>query len=272
MSRIIIALIVVLCVSCTYAFQPLRSVNSLRSTSTRVNENFGFKFAEDPYENTPDTILGEVNLKDGFVKSYKPDALLLSNDDDLILKIRKNQLLRTTVESGLLDALEAQGLTLSQVEKLLPIIDDLGLLPLAVKNKELVLSLAPLIVDTAFLGLPLAASVVGTSPSTYSTIGAVCFALAGFEGIAQGNGFLAVLLAVLGTPAAVLGSVLGQVFGDKPPASSYSTVSVPSSLSSSVSSTKSDPQPKVSSSARVSTNSIGGQQNGKRKRIKINSF
>ena len=65
MSRIIIALIVVLCVSCTYAFQPLRSVNSLRSTSTRVNENFGFKFAEDPYENTPDTILGEVNLKDG---------------------------------------------------------------------------------------------------------------------------------------------------------------------------------------------------------------
>merc|ERR1711871_1160461 len=170
------------------------------------------------------------------------------------------------------DALEAQGLTLSQVEKLLPVIDELGLLPLAVKNKDLILSLAPFIVDTAFLGLPLAANVVGTAPSTYSTIGAVCFALAGYEGIAQGNTFLAVLLALLGTPAAILGSVLGQVFGDKPAVSSYSTVSVPSSLSSSVSSTKSDPQPKVSSSARVSTNSIGGQQNGKRKRIKINSF
>ena len=189
-------------------------------------------------------------------------------EDDLVLKIRKNQLLKTTVESGLLDALEAQGLTLSQVEKLLPVIDDLGLLPLAVKNKELVLSLAPIIIDTAFLGLPLAASVVGTAPSTYSTISAVCFALAGYEGIAQGNTFLAVLLAVLGTPAALLGSVLGQVFGEKPPVSSYSTASVPSTLSSA----KSDPSPKVTSSARVSTNTVGGQQNGKRKRIKINSF
>lgn len=269
--RFFIALFLALCVSCSYAFQQLRSVNSVRSANTRVNENFGFNFAEDPYKNTPDTILGEVNLKDGFVKSYKPDALLLSNDDDLLLKIRKNQILKTTVESGLLDALEAQGLTLSQVEKLLPVIDELGLLPLAVKNKDLILSLAPFIVDTAFLGLPLAANVVGTAPSTYSTIGAVCFALAGYEGIAQGNTFLAVLLALLGTPAAILGSVLGQVFGDKPAVSSYSAVSVPSTFTSS-SSTKSGPTPKVSSSARVSTNTMGGQQNGKRKRIKINSF
>ena len=104
----------------------------------------------------------------------------------------------------MLEALEAQGLSLSQVEKLLPIVDDLGLLPLAVKNKDLVLSLAPLIVDTAFLGLPLAAGVVGTSPSTYSTIAFGCFALAGYEGVAQGNAFLAILLAVLGTPAADL--------------------------------------------------------------------
>ena len=65
MSRIFIALLVALCASCSHAFQSLRSANSIRSTNTRVNENFGFKFAEDPYENTPDTILGEVNLKDG---------------------------------------------------------------------------------------------------------------------------------------------------------------------------------------------------------------
>lgn len=269
MSRIFIALLVALCASCSHAFQSLRSANSIRSTNTRVNENFGFKFAEDPYENTPDTILGEVNLKDGFVKSYKPDALLLSNDDDLIVKIRKNQLLKTTVESGLLEALEAQGLSLSQVEKLLPIVDDLGLLPLAVKNKDLVLSLAPLIVDTAFLGLPLAAGVVGTSPSTYSTIAFGCFALAGYEGVAQGNAFLAILLAVLGTPAAVLGTVLGQVFGDKPSVSSYSTASVASSSFSS-SSSSSGSAPKASSSARVTTTGIGGQQNGKRKVVRVN--
>ena len=170
----------------------------------------------------------------------------------------------------MLDALEAQGLTFSKIEKLLPVIDDLGLLPLAVKNKDVVLFIAPLIVDTAFLGLPLAANIVGIPPSTYSTIAFACFALSGYEGIAQGNAFLAVLLAVLGTPAVVLGSILGQVFGDNPPISSYSKSRVNSSfLPSSSSSPGYAPAPKVSSSAKVSTEGIGGQQNGKRKTIKI---
>ena len=59
------------------------SVNALRSAkvstriSTKLNENFGFKFAEDSYANTPSAILGEVNYKEKFVASYKPDALLL---------------------------------------------------------------------------------------------------------------------------------------------------------------------------------------------------
>lgn len=266
MSKFIVALLLSIVVTCSHAFQPIRSNNIVRQQNTKVNENFGLDFAEDPYANTLPAILGEVNLKDGFVKSYKPDALLLSNDEDLVLKIRKNQLLKQTVDSGLLEALEAQGLTLSQVEKLLPVVDDLGLLPLAVKNKELILSIAPLIVDTAFLGLPLAASVVGTPASTYSTIAFGCFGLAAYEGVAQGNIFLAVLLGVLGTPAAVLGSALGAVFGDKPSASSYSTSSISFSPSSSEKSTP------VSSGATVSSNALGGQQNGKRKRIKVGQF
>jgi hypothetical protein len=44
-----------------------------------------------------------------------------------------------------LEALEAKGLTLSEVEKLLPLADELNLLPLAVANKDLLLSLAPLV-------------------------------------------------------------------------------------------------------------------------------
>lgn len=270
MSKFFVAVLLSIVLTCSHAFRPIRNMDIVRQQNTRVNENFGLDFAEDPYANTLPAILGEVNLKDGFVKSYKPDALLLSSDDDLILKIRKNQLLKQTVESGLLEALEAQGLTLSQVEKLLPVIDDLGLLPLAVKNKGLILFLAPLIVDTAFLGLPLAASVVGTPASTYSAIAFGCFGLAAYEGFAQDNVFLAVLLGVLGTPAAVLGSVLGAVFGDKPSVSSYSTSPVASSFSSPTSS--SERSTPVSSGARVSSSVIGGQQNGKRKRIKVGKY
>lgn len=35
----------------------------LSQSSTRVYENFGFDFAEDMAENTPDIILGEANYK-----------------------------------------------------------------------------------------------------------------------------------------------------------------------------------------------------------------
>jgi hypothetical protein len=68
------------------------------------------------------------------------------------------------------ETLEAQGLTLSQVEALLPLADSLELLPLANKNKGLILGLAPLLIDTAFLAIPLVTSLVGTSASTYSVI------------------------------------------------------------------------------------------------------
>ena len=65
MFTIFIALVVAYYASCAQAFHPLRSSNSIRSRNTRVNENFGYKYAEDPYANTPEEILGEVNLKDG---------------------------------------------------------------------------------------------------------------------------------------------------------------------------------------------------------------
>ena len=39
-------------------------------------ENFFFDIAEDPEENTPKEIFGEVSYK-SFVESYKPDALIV---------------------------------------------------------------------------------------------------------------------------------------------------------------------------------------------------
>jgi hypothetical protein len=107
----------------------------VRATSTRLHESFGIRLPTvlDAIEATPKELLGEVNYKDRFVASYKSDALLL--DEDLVTKIRKNRLLALTAESGLLEALEEKGLSLSKIEKLLPVIDQLELLPLAEKNR-----------------------------------------------------------------------------------------------------------------------------------------
>ena len=45
------------------------------TTTTRLNENFGFSFAEDQVENTPNVILGEANLK-AWVNSVDPNNML----------------------------------------------------------------------------------------------------------------------------------------------------------------------------------------------------
>jgi len=264
-SNIFSAVLLAMIVASACAFQPLRPT---RVSSTRVHENFGLDFAEDSYANTPKEILGEVNYKEGFVGSYNPDALLLGGSDDIVTKIRKNKLLQITADSGILETLERQGLTLSQLEALLPLADKLELLPLANKNKDLILRVAPLLVDTAFLGIPFANSVLGTSASTYSTIAASCFALAGYEGVAQGNIFLAGLLTVLGTPAAVLGATLGTLFGPVSADALTTSSSLPPISSSSGSSSGS----KASFSGPRVSGGIGGSKNGQRKRVIINKY
>ena len=69
-----------------------------------------------------------------------------------------------------------------QIEKLLPVIDQLELLPLAEKNRGLIVSALPLIVDTAFLVLPLAVSFIKTGSGTFSNLGLGLIALGGYEG------------------------------------------------------------------------------------------
>jgi len=45
------------------AFSPSSGVATTSRPSTKLNENFGFDFAEDQVENTPQIILGEANYK-----------------------------------------------------------------------------------------------------------------------------------------------------------------------------------------------------------------
>ena len=57
------------------AFSPASTLQTASRPSTRVYENFGFDFAEDQVENTPQIILGEANYKK-WVNTVDPDNML----------------------------------------------------------------------------------------------------------------------------------------------------------------------------------------------------
>ena len=71
---------------------------------------------------------------------------------------------------------QAKGLTLSQVEKLLPVVEELGLLSAGVQNKELLLNLLlPLLVEPAPLLLaPLAGLIRNPAPLALVAAAAAC--------------------------------------------------------------------------------------------------
>lgn len=172
------------------------------------------------------------------------------------------KLLTVTAESGLLEALEAKGLTLSQVEKLLPLADDLGLLPLAYKNKDLLLGAAPLLLEPAPLLLPILASIVRTPASTFSGLGFALLAAGGYE-IVDSNGILGALLVLLSGPAVLLGSALSGGL-PLPSGGAGSSAASADTFAPSVQ-TGSRPAAKASSSIQTASN----RQNGKRKMIRI---
>ena len=171
------------------------------------------------------------------------------------------KLLTVTAESGLLEALEAKGLTLSQVEKLLPLADDLGLLSLAYKNKGLLISAAPLLLEPAPLLLPILANIIRTPASTFSGIGFALLAAGGYE-IVDSNGILGALLVLLAGPAVLLGSALS---GGLPLPSAGAARSTASADTFAPIQSGSRPAAKASSSVQ----SVSNRQNGKRKVVRV---
>ena len=265
-----------------------------------LRENFFIDLPtlNDPSKITPALLNGEANYKT-FVERYDPNALLLGGGPYAVVKrVRELELLSKTVDSGLLQALEEKGLTLSQLERALPLIDSAGLLPLLVKNKGLLLGVLPLIVEPAPALLPIVTSVVRTPASSFGLIGATALVVGLLEGTVGENAIVGVLAALLGLPAFVLSAVLGKI-GEPLPAVSSAPVATVSSFSSSSSSsssrssnrprvaarrptaTASSPKaPKSASSASVkvsapaksvvSAGAAGGSLNGKRKVVRIN--
>eukprot|EP01041_Mallomonas_annulata_P010842 gene10842-22626_t len=204
-----------------------------------VSENFFLDIGEDPAENTPRAIFGEAEYKK-FVASYNPEGLIVGGPNyDLITRVRQLKLLTVTAESGLLQALEAKGLTLSQIEKLLPLVDDLKLLPFLVSNRQFLINvIAPLAIEPAPTLLPILTSILKTSPSTFLAAGGALVGAGVYESL--DNLFIGANLILLGVPLLGLYGVLsGSV-----------SVSIPSGIAASITSSASSSAPNASGGSR----------------------
>jgi len=144
------------------------TTTTMGNTNTRLYENFGFSFAEDQVENTPQLILGEANYKK-WVNSVDPNNML-NRQYPILARVRELGLLEQTAELGVLSKLEKQGLTLQKAEQLLPLLEDLGLLGIVANNQQLLINgVAPLAIEGAPLILPLLAGALDIgAPAFYA--------------------------------------------------------------------------------------------------------
>jgi len=214
------------------SFTSARSSGALRQqagggkASLRM-ESFGLDFAVDIQGLMPNEILGEANIKEKYVPSLAKNGVVnrpfLTEDYPLLDRVAEMGLLTKTADAGLLSALTAKGLTLSEIEKLLPLIEELGLISFAVGNKQFLLNLiAPLLVEPAPLLLgPLAAVLKNPAPVLLTGV-----ALGAWDatGVASGEP-VNIPLAAVAALVTGLGLVLnGSVSLPVPSASSSSVV------------------------------------------------
>jgi len=188
-------------------------------TSTRLNENFGFDFAEDSVENTPVQILGEANYKN-FMNEVDPKNFL-NRQYNVIGRVRELGILEQTAELGVLSALEKNGLTLQKAEELLPLIEELGLLGIVANNQQLLINgIAPLAIEGAPIILPLLAGAIETGPAAFflasaGLVGLDTFLFQSgaeipFVGLSAGL-FLGLILVPLAGVSAGVGIALGSL-------------------------------------------------------------
>jgi hypothetical protein len=113
-------------------------------------------------------------------------------------------LLGATVDNGILSKLEKNGLDLATIEKLLPAIEEAGLLGVVANNQQLLVNgLAPVVVEGAPLLLPLVAGALEAGPSAFYLASVAALATEGYLVVSGAE------LPLVGLPAgAVAGLVL----------------------------------------------------------------
>jgi len=226
------------------AFAPSKTPMKLRAAP--LHENFGLSIGEDPAINTPKEIFGEAAYT-SFVEGYAPEGLRVSNGDskyNIIERVRQLKLLKATADSGLLETLEAKGITLSKLEALLPLVDDFDVLPLLAKNKDLLISIAPLLIEPAPALLPIINSLLKTSPSTFFGLGFVLLSSGAFE-VVDNSALLGAPLILLGLPLTAVGAVLSTVDGVLSGSTTFKPRPKSAKKSQSQSKTKIDTSPSV---------------------------
>ena len=281
--------VLVVCLLAVVA-QAFRAPAARRATLAPLKESFGLEIStvNDPAKASPSQLLSEDSYRK-FVGEFDDGALINkvgigasfasggSSEYDVLDRVRSLKLLTLTAESGLLEALEARGVTLAQVEKLLPLVDQLGLLELVKGNKALLASAAPLLIEPAPGLIPVLVSVLKTSPVTFQAAGAAVAGGGLFE-VTQGNALLGAPLVLLGAPLLVLGTVLGSLGSSLPSASSYSAASSPAARSSDggmaprvkAPTVKAAAAPTVKAAAAPKAGGAPRAKNGARKTIRVN--
>jgi hypothetical protein len=123
---------------------------------------------------------------------------IVSVQYNVLGRVRELNLLKATVDNGLLSKLEASGLDLETLEGFLPLAEELGLLSLVGSNQQLIVNLvAPLLVEGAPILLPILSGAIGVGPPAFF-LGAAGFA--SIEGLLLVNH---VEIPFLGLPAGV---------------------------------------------------------------------
>eukprot|EP00978_Attheya_sp_CCMP212_P008941 scaffold21101_cov56-Attheya_sp.AAC.1 len=163
-----------LMVTAVGAFAP--AAPSFVRQQTAVQENFGFDFAEDSYENTPDFLLGEANYKQ-WVSKIEPNSFL-NRQYNVVRRVRELNLLQLTADYEILSLLEKNGVDLALLEDLLPVAEEFGLLSLVANNQQLLINgLAPLAIEGAPILLPIVAGALDKGPSAFYGAAAACASL-----------------------------------------------------------------------------------------------
>lgn len=140
---------------------------------------------------------------------------------NVIGRVRELNLLKATVDNGLLSKLEANGLDLETLEGFLPLAEELGLLSLVANNQQLFVNLvAPLVIEGAPILLPVLSGAIGVGPPAFFAAAAGFAAIEGsllvnhveipFLGLPAGV-FLGLLLVPLTVASAGAGVALGNL-------------------------------------------------------------
>jgi len=188
-------------------------------SSTQLYEDFGLGLGEQTYENQPDLLKGEQEYKQ-YVNRINEDNML-NKKYNVIGRVRELGILGLTIDNGVLSKLEKNGLDLKTVEKLLPLLEQYGLLSLVANNQQLLVNLAaPLLIEGAPLLLPVVAAALEAGPPAFflaaASLAGIDFALYAndvtipFVGLSAGF-YLGLILIPLSTVVAGAGVALGSL-------------------------------------------------------------